>query len=575
MSSLAFKTDDCSRASAQSKAWNLFSLRALRMSTTFFRIFTFFSERKREKGEQKIPHFPQNARSLNIYRKRAMGKTTRSPRKLRKKHTLTQAHMDDDEKRVVLSYQTPKSKLKSALKKSNKSRYQHHHRVEEEDEENRNRLISPSSILKKKKASSSPLSSQRRNVNFVEKEEDDDDDSNEDAATGGWNFDQSENGGNNNGNSLVKRPPPTPSTPFHFARDFFENGCESDVDQTTVSSECGGFRFDLDAEEEEKREEREENIARRLIGTPAGLGGAKARHAAAASSSTYLAGQRDAYRDALLHESLPLQKLVERQKQKVEALTKKQEKMEESVKEQSIVSAVLIERTNVEKEHAVKLEEMGAKLCASVEKLQKEVIVLKSAEKERKKTTPKMQKFLERCVGIGAFFLGKETRSMLLESPISKKLFDTEEEEEAQEDAETPTPSTPPKKERTSEELATALALCVALEAIAKVESSKMVPLRAPLPIRIGMYLSRVYLWSEFLGVSHREIATLARNTTRLCVLAAQESTPQYQEEEEEKQAVKLVVNELAPSDANTIRVLENMARFGAKTSNLFLKIRG
>jgi hypothetical protein len=350
------------------------------------------------------------------------------------------------------------------------------------------------------------------------------------------------------------------------------------VDQTTVSSECGGFRFDLDTEEEEKREEREENIARRLIGTPAGLGGAKARHAAAAaaSSSTYLAGQRDAYRDALLHESLPLQKLVERQKQKVEALTKKHEKIEESVKEQSIVSAVLIERTNVEKEHAVKLEEMGAKLCASVEKLQKEVIVLKSAEKERKKTTPKMQKFLERCVGIGAFFLGKETRSMLLESPISKKLFDTE-EEEAQEDAETPTPSTPPKKERTSEELATTLALCVALEAIAKVESSKMVPLRAPLPIRIGMYLSRVYLWSEFLGVSHREIATLARNTTRLCVLAAQESAPQYQEEEEEeqKQAVKLVVNELAPSDANTIRVLENMARFGAKTSNLFLKIRG
>ena len=505
--------------------------------------------------------------ALKVSITKAMGKTTRSPRKLRKKHTLTQT-MDDDEKRVVLSYQTPKSKLKSALKKSNKSRYQHHHRVKEEDEENRNRLISPSSMKKK---ASSPLSSQRRNVNFVEEE---DDDSNEDAATGGWNFDQSENGNNNN--SLVKRPPPTPSTPFHFARDFFENGCESDVDQTTVSSECGGFRFDLDAEEEERREEREENIARRLIGTPAGLGGAKARHAAAAaSSSTYLAGQRDAYRDALLHESLPLQKLVERQKQKVEALTKKQEKMEESVKEQSIVNAVLIERTNVEKEHAVKLEEMGAKLCASVEKLQKEVIVLKSAEKERKKTTPKMQKFLERCVGIGAFFLGKETRSMLLESPISKKLFDTEEEEEAQEDAETPTPSTPPKKERTSEELATTLALCVALETIAKVESSKMVPLRAPLPIRIGMYLSRVYLWSEFLGVGHREIATLARNTTRLCVLAAQASAPQYQEEGEEQQAVKLVVNELAPSDANTIRVLENMARFGAKTSNLFLKIRG
>ena len=71
MSSLAFKTDDCSRASAQSKAWNLFSLRALRMSTTFFRIFTFFREEEKKKGEQKIPHFPQNARarSLNIYHK--------------------------------------------------------------------------------------------------------------------------------------------------------------------------------------------------------------------------------------------------------------------------------------------------------------------------------------------------------------------------------------------------------------------------------------------------------------------------------------------------------------------------
>jgi hypothetical protein len=110
---------------------------------------------------------------------------------------------------------------------------------------------------------------------------------------------------------------------------------------------------------------------------------------------------------------------------------------------------------------------------------------------------------------------------MLLESPISKKLFDTEEEEEAQEDAETPTPSTPPKKERTSEELATTLALCVALETIAKVESSKMVPLRAPLPIRIGMYLSRVYLWSEFLGVGHRELAKSARNTAQLIVLAS------------------------------------------------------
>ena len=34
--------------------------------------------------------------------------------------------------------------------------------------------------------------------------------------------------------------------------------------------------------------------------------------------------------------------------------TKKQEKMEDEVREQSIVSAVLIERTNVEKEHVVR-----------------------------------------------------------------------------------------------------------------------------------------------------------------------------------------------------------------------------
>jgi len=143
--------------------------------------------------------------------------------------------------------------------------------------------------------------------------------------------------------------------------------------------------------------------------------------------------------------------------------------------------------------------------------------VLKSAEKERK-VAPKMQKFLEKCVGFGAFFLGKETRSMLLESPVSKKLFEEEEEEEG---AETPTPSTPPKRERTSEELATCLAMCVALEAIAKIEASNMMPIRAPLPIRLGVYLSRVYFWSEFLGVGHRELAKSARNTAQLIVLAS------------------------------------------------------
>ena len=85
--------------------------------------------------------------------------------------------------------------------------------------------------------------------------------------------------------------------------------------------------------------------------------------------------------------------------------------------------------------------------------------------------------------------------SPMLESPISKKLL---EEEIA---AETPAgPSTPPKRERTSEELATSIALCVALEAIATLEASRFVPLRAPLPVRLGMYLSRGYLWSRALG---------------------------------------------------------------------------
>ena len=425
-----------------------------------------------------------------------MGKTTRSPRKLLKK------------KRIVCSYQTPKSKLKYALKKSgNTHRYASHHRVKEEEEENRNRLIfSPASRDdEKEQIQKTPL---RNRVNFAdEKEETEEEEERLSEEEDAWNFDvTTTTEKNSKKNNLVARPPPTPSTPFHFARDFFERGCESDAEEqsTTASSECGKFRFDfLDEKEEEKKVERVG-----MAMTPR-CDDAKARQ----TSSSYLAGQRDAFKDVLLQESLPLQKLVERQKQKVEVLTKKQEKMEDEVREQSIVSAVLIERTNVEKEHVVRMEEMGA----SVEKLEREVIVLKSAEKERK-AVPKMQKFLEKCVGFGAFFLGKETRSMLLESPVSKKLF---EEEELEEGAETPTPSTPPKRERTSEELATYLAMCIALEAIAKIEASNMMPIRAPLPIRLGVYLSRVYFWSEFLGAGHRVLATRARNTAQLIVLAS------------------------------------------------------
>ena len=47
--------------------------------------------------------------------------------------------------------------------------------------------------------------------------------------------------------------------------------------------------------------------------------------------------------------------------------------------------------------------------------------MLKSAEKEKQNAT-KMRLFMEKCVGFGAFLLGRETRSVMSESPISKKL---------------------------------------------------------------------------------------------------------------------------------------------------------
>lgn len=480
-----------------------------------------------------------------------MGKTTRSPRKLRKKllgggsdgsGLLVREDDDGENKVMMVSYRTPKSKLKSALKTTKKARYNNRYqkRVKDDDEDEENhrhhRMLAPSSSSPPKNNNAVTLERQKtlrpQVVNFDENVDDDDEE-----ASVGWHFDMDESSEKKkkkkSQKSLVKRPPPTPSTPFHFARDFFENGCDSEMEHTTtVSSECGGFKFDLEERKEKSK----------------------------SGTTAYLAGQRDAYKDALLHDSLPLQKLVERQKQNVDVLTRKQEKMEAEVKEQTVLNAVLFERTNAEKVQAAKMEKIGAKLCASVEKLEREVIVLKSAEKEKQNAT-KMRLFMEKCVGFGAFLLGRETRSVMLESPISKKLF----EEEF--DAETPAgPSTPPKRERTSEELATSIALCVALEAIATLEASRFVPLRAPLPVRLGMYLSRVYLWSRALGVGHRDLTSATRNTVQLIVLASRLPSEYHREREEDQtkqHRILLAKNERAPSDAGNaaaLAVLEKMA---------------
>ena len=480
-----------------------------------------------------------------------MGKTTRSPRKLRKKllgggsdgsGLLVREDDDGENKVMMVSYRTPKSKLKSALKTTKKARYNNRYqkRVKDDDEDEENhrhhRMLAPSSSSPPKNNNAVvPLERQTlrpQGVNFDENVDDDDEE-----ASVGWHFDMDDESSETkkkkkSQKSLVKRPPPTPSTPFHFARDFFENGCDSEMEHTTtVSSECGGFKFDLEERKEKSK----------------------------SGTTAYLAGQRDAYKDALLHDSLPLQKLVERQKQNVDVLTRKQEKMEAEVKEQTVLNAVLFERTNAEKVQAAKMEKIGAKLCASVEKLEREVIVLKSAEKEKQNAT-KMRLFMEKCVGFGAFLLGRETRSVMLESPISKKLF----EEEF--DAETPAgPSTPPKRERTSEELATSIALCVALEAIATLEASRFVPLRAPLPVRLGMYLSRVYLWSRALGVGHRDLTSATRNTVQLIVLASRLPSEYHREREEvqtKQHRILLAKNERAPSDAGNaaaLAVLEKM----------------
>ena len=245
-----------------------------------------------------------------------MGKTTRSPRKLRKKllgggsdgsGLLVREDDDGENKVMMVSYRTPKSKLKSALKTTKKARYTNRYqkRVKDDDEDEENhrhhRMLAPSSSSPPKNNNAVvPLERQTlrpQGVNFDENVDDDDEE-----ASVGWHFDILDDESSEkkkkkkSQKSLVKRPPPTPSTPFHFARDFFENGCDSEMEHTTtVSSECGGFKFDLEERKEKSK----------------------------SGTTAYLAGQRDAYKDALLHDSLPLQKLVERQKQNVNVLTRK------------------------------------------------------------------------------------------------------------------------------------------------------------------------------------------------------------------------------------------------------------
>ena len=167
-------------------------------------------------------------------------------------------------------------------------------------------------------------------VNFDENVDDDD----EEASSVGWHFDilddeSSEKKKKKNHKNLSSKGRRRRRRRRSGRARFFENGCDSEMEHTTtVSSECGGFKFDLEERKEKSK----------------------------SGTTAYLAGQRDAYKDALLHDSLPLQKLVERQKQNVDVLTRKQEKMEAEVKEQTVLNAVLFERTNAEKVQAAKME---------------------------------------------------------------------------------------------------------------------------------------------------------------------------------------------------------------------------
>ena len=378
-----------------------------------------------------------------------------------------------------MDYSTPKRQLKSAIKK--KSRYAKCDDLDEEDDES----------LQKTVNFEARVQTQKTTTNFsYDKENDGDDD---DA----W-F--------SNAKELVKRPPPTPSTPFHFANDFFDNVCESDLSQTqTVSSECGGFCFNTN----DNGYDDEDSV--RIDLTPVVDNNNNRR--ATTTTKEYVEGQRDAYKDAFLHETLPLQKLVQRQKQKVEILHKQSEKQSEGIRKNEIVNAVLVERNR-------NIEKMGFSLVESVEKLKKEVDFLSSAEKIRTVNaagcyTTKAKKFLEKCAGLKLF-------SRLESNRINKKLF-----------VSSNTNSRIIGESSLFEDFGTALALTAALEVVSKIESSSIIPTRAPIPIRIGIYCARIALWSSLLGVGHRELSSASKRTFQLLALCSTFV------EEEEKSAIE------------------------------------
>ena len=98
-----------------------------------------------------------------------------------------------------MDYSTPKRQLKSAIKK--KSRYAKCDDLDEEDDESLQKTVNFEARVQTQKTTT--------NVSDDKENDGDDDDA--------W-F--------SNAKDLVKRPPPTPSTPFHFANDFFDNVCE-------------------------------------------------------------------------------------------------------------------------------------------------------------------------------------------------------------------------------------------------------------------------------------------------------------------------------------------------------------
>ena len=127
-----------------------------------------------------------------------MGKTTRSPRKLRKKLLggdgsdgsgllVREDFYDGENKVMMVSYRTPKSKLKSALKTTKKARYTNRYqkRVKDDDEDEENhrhhRMLAPSSSSSPPKNNNAVVPLERQTlrpqggvVNFDENVDDDD-----------------------------------------------------------------------------------------------------------------------------------------------------------------------------------------------------------------------------------------------------------------------------------------------------------------------------------------------------------------------------------------------------------------